>query len=107
MKILRKTSCIALLVGLMAFGSVGLSGAADNQALTGKVIETMNAGGYTYVQIDNSGKNSWVAVPETKVVAGQEITFAPGAVMNNFESKTLKRKFDSIIFSSGVIEKAK
>jgi len=107
MKILRKTFCIALLLGLMVTGSAGLSLAANSVALTGKVIETMNAGGYTYVQIDNSGEKTWVAVPETKVDAGQDISFGPGMVMHDFESKSLKRKFDSIVFSGGVLEKTK
>lgn len=107
MKILRKTSCIALLLGSMVTGSVGLSSAANNLALTGKVVETMNAGGYTYVQIDNSGEKTWVAVPESKVDVGQEISFGPGMVMHDFESKALSRKFDSIVFSGGVLTKDK
>jgi hypothetical protein len=72
-------------------------------ALTGKVIETMDSGGYTYVQIENSGQKTWVAVPKTKVKKGQYISFGPGAEMRNFESKTLKRTFDTIIFSNGVV----
>ena len=36
--------------------------------LSGKVVETMNAGGYTYVCLEKGGKKSWVAVPEMKVV---------------------------------------
>lgn len=107
MKVLRKMSWVALLLALIVTGGVVPSGAADGQALTGKVVDSMDAGGYTYVQIESGGIKSWVAVPKTKVVNGQEIAFAPGAVMNNFESKTLKRTFDSIVFSSGVTEKAK
>jgi hypothetical protein len=34
---------------------------------------------------------------------GQNMSFKPGIVMVNFESKTLKRKFDKIIFSEGPI----
>jgi hypothetical protein len=102
MKVLLKISFIVL-VALTLTGSAIQSYAADAQTLTGKVIESMDSGGYTYVQIENNGKKTWVAVPKTKVVKGQDITFAPGAEMGNFESKTLKRKFDSIIFSGGVI----
>jgi hypothetical protein len=75
--------------------------------LSGKVVETMNAGGYTYVSIEKNGKKTWVAVPETKISVGQEISFEPGMVMNNFESKTLKRTFESIVFSVGVVGKDK
>jgi major membrane immunogen (membrane-anchored lipoprotein) len=74
---------------------------ADN-SLSGKVVETMNSGGYTYVCLENSGKKTWVAVPETKVKVGQMVTCQPGGEMKNFTSKTLKRTFESIIFSGGI-----
>ncbi len=80
----------------------GDAGQAGN-ALSGKVVETMNSGGYTYVSIENSGKRTWVALPDTKVKVGQQITCLPGAEMKNFTSKTLKRTFDSIIFSGGIL----
>lgn len=72
-------------------------------ALTGKVVETMNSGGYTYVSLENSGKKTWVAMPETKVKVGQNVTCQPGMPMQNFTSKTLNRTFDSIIFSGGIM----
>jgi len=103
MKVLLKISFIVLMLALTVSGSNLPSFAADIQTLTGKVVETMDSGGYTYVQIENNGKKTWVAVPKTKVVVGQDITLSPGNEMRNFESKTLKRKFDSIIFSGGVI----
>ena len=72
-------------------------------ALSGKVMETVNGGGYTYVRLEKSGKKTWVAVPEMKVAVGQEISFQPGMTMDNFTSKTLNRTFQTIVFSSGVI----
>jgi len=75
--------------------------------LSGKVVEAMDSGGYTYVNIENDGKKTWVAVPRTKVTVGQNISFLPGAVMSNFQSKTLNRTFESIVFSGGVIESPK
>lgn len=69
--------------------------------LSGKVVETMNSGGYTYVCLEKKGKKTWVAVPETKVTVGQEVAFQPGVEMQNFPSKTLNRTFDRIIFSGG------
>ena len=72
-------------------------------SLSGKVVEMMNSGSYTYVNIEKDGKKTWVAVPRMKVVVGQEISFQPGMVMSNFTSKTLKRTFETIVFSSGAI----
>ncbi len=77
--------------------------AASEKAATvsGKVVETMDSGGYTYVCLEKDGKKTWLAVPQMKVVKGKNMSFQPGVVMENFESKTLKRKFDKIIFSGG------
>lgn len=72
-------------------------------ALSGKVVETMDGGGYTYVHIEKDGKKTWVAVPVMKVSVGQAVSFVPGVVMNDFTSKALGRTFDSIVFSSGAI----
>ena len=72
-------------------------------SLSGKVVETMNSGGYTYVSIENNGKKTWVAMPETKVKVGQSVTCQPGMPMDNFTSKTLKRTFDRVIFSGGLM----
>ncbi len=72
-------------------------------SLSGKVAETMNSGGYTYVYLDQNGKKTWVAIPQTAVKVGQEIKCQPGMEMRNFTSKTLNRTFESIIFSGGVL----
>lgn len=73
------------------------------QVLTGKVVETMNSGGYTYINLESNGKKTWVAVPPMKVEVGQEVKLSPGMEMGKFTSSTLKRTFDSIIFSSGPV----
>lgn len=101
MKIFLRITFIVLALALTVPGGILLSYADD--ALTGKVIETMDSAGYTYVQIDNNGEKTWIAVTETKVKKGQKLSFAPGMEMLNFESKSLKRTFDRIIFSGGVI----
>lgn len=77
---------------------------AGPAGLSGKVVDTMDSGGYTYVQLDNGGKKTWVAVPQTKVTKGSNMTFRPGMEMKNFESKTLKKTFDSIVFSDGIVK---
>lgn len=69
--------------------------------ITGKVVETMNAGGYTYVCLEKDGKKTWVAVQEMKVTVGSKMSFLPGEVMRNFASKSLDRTFDAIVFSAG------
>jgi hypothetical protein len=78
----------------------------DASLLSGKVVETMNSGGYTYVNLDNNGKSTWVAVPSANVTMGQDISFNPGMVMTDFTSKSLGRTFDAIVFSGGVVEQS-
>ena len=77
--------------------------AQANTSLSGRIVETMNSGGYTYVSLEKDGKKSWVAIPQTAVKVGQEITCQPGMEMTNFTSKTLNRTFSSIYFSGGIL----
>jgi hypothetical protein len=68
----------------------------------GKVVETMDSGGYTYVQIDENGQKIWVAAMQTPVKVGDTVEFPDSPPMVNFQSKTLKRTFDKIIFAPGL-----
>ncbi len=68
----------------------------------GKVIETMDSAGYTYVQVEENGQKLWVAVMQTKVKVGDTVEFPDSPPMVNFQSKTLKRTFDKIIFAPGL-----
>jgi hypothetical protein len=67
------------------------------------VVETMDSGRYSYVCLEKNDKKIWVAVYKMKIVVGQIMSFRPGVEMVNFESKTLNRKFDKIIFSAGPV----
>src|SRR5208337_909581 len=71
----------------------------EDAPISGKVIETMTSGGYTYALIEKDGKKMWIASPAMNLTVGQEVSFMPGVDMGAFESRTLKRKFEDIIFS--------
>lgn len=75
---------------------------ATQPVLEGKVIETMNAGGYTYVQLEKNGKKGWAAIPTSTVNVGDELELLPGAEMGPFVSKALNRTFEQLIFSGGL-----
>lgn len=68
----------------------------------GTVVETMNSGGYTYALVEENGQKLWVAVMETKVAKGDVVEFPDSPPMVNFQSKTLNRTFDKIIFAPGL-----
>jgi hypothetical protein len=71
---------------------------AASPGKTGKVVETMNAAGYTYVQVDTGKEKFWAAAPEVQVKVGDSIVVPEGMPMPNYESKTLNRKFDLVYF---------
>ena len=68
-----------------------------------KVTQTMNSGGYTYVEAaDDKGVKTWLALPEIKVAVGDNIEFPDTPPMVNFQSKTLKKTFEKISFIPGI-----
>ncbi|HDS15931.1 MAG TPA: DNA-binding protein [Proteobacteria bacterium] len=74
----------------------------SSAALSGKVLETMDSGGYTYVLLETASGERWVAVPQIQVEVGRTLSLAPGMVMADFKSETLNRTFSEIVFSSGL-----
>ncbi len=73
--------------------------AANSQfAHTGKVISTMDASIYTYLEVSENGKTLWLAAPTVKVKKGDTVGFDEGSPMANFYSKSLNRTFDVIYF---------
>ena len=77
--------------------------APEAMPLSGKAVETMNSGGYTYVLLNSGTEKLWVAIPQTNVTPGQQLNLIPGYEMKNFTSKGLNRKFDKVVFSAGVV----
>ncbi len=71
--------------------------------ISGTVVETMNAGGYTYVYVDNGSEKIWAAAPEFKVAVGDEVMVPEGMAMHNYHSQTLNRDFDVVYFVESVL----
>jgi len=70
---------------------------------TGKVIETMDAAGYTYVQVDTGSEKFWAAAPQFAVKAGDDVVVPEGMPMPDYHSKTLDRDFDMVYFVPSVL----
>ncbi|MCF6179177.1 MAG: GW dipeptide domain-containing protein [Geopsychrobacter sp.] len=77
--------------------------AAKAAGVTGKVLETMNAAGYTYVQVDDGQKKIWAAAPEFNVAVGDDVIVPDGMPMNNYHSKSLDRDFDVVYFVDSIL----
>ena len=68
-----------------------------------KVTQTMNSGGYTYVEAaDEKGVKTWLALPEIKVKVGDSIEYPETPPIANFQSKTLNKTFEKISFIPGI-----
>ncbi len=68
----------------------------------GICLETMNSGGYTYAQLQHGDHKIWIAGPESVLKVGDTIYYTGGSKMGKFQSKTLKRTFDSILFVTNI-----
>ena len=64
----------------------------------GKILSSLDAGMYTYIELTENGKTIWIAAPTIQVKKGDTIRFSEGAVMSNYYSKSLNRTFESVIF---------
>lgn len=86
------------------FGAATATPAAAAQAnlLEGKVVETMNAASYTYVQVETGGQKVWAAAPQFGVKVGDTVSIGDARPMPNYHSKTLNRTFDVVYFSGDV-----
>jgi hypothetical protein len=76
----------------------GHPGAGEALAHSGKVIETMDSGGYTYIHVDTGEEKLWAAGPETAVEVGDMVAFPTGMQMTDFKSESLDRTFETIYF---------
>jgi len=80
----------------------GMNQLSQMHQLGGVVLDTMDAGGYTYIQVEQNGKQFWAAAPETNVVIGEVVSLTNPMTQKNFTSPTLNRTFPIIYFVSEI-----
>ena len=76
---------------------------APQPAVTGEIVETMDVGSYTYLQVRSADKTIWAAASKFEAKVGERVTVPGGMVMKNFTSPTLGRTFDEIYFTEVVL----
>ncbi len=81
-----------------AAASAPPTAAAQPSANAGKALQVMQAGAYTYAEVDWRGQRVWIAGTQIDLKPGDEVHWGPAAVMRNFEAKSLGRTFDQILF---------
>jgi hypothetical protein len=69
-------------------------------SVSGKVLETIDASDYTYLRLKTANGETWAAVTKTGIKKGADVTVVNAMTMDGFESKTLKRKFDHLVFGT-------
>jgi len=99
-----------LLLAVALMGCTGMAFAADTPTpapaqpaiatLTGKVLEVKDVDSYTYLRLQTKDGELWAAVNKSVVKVGENVTVYDPAMMVNFESKTLKKTFDRIVFGT-------
>jgi hypothetical protein len=94
----------SILIFFAALGAVLMAGPVAAIAIerTGVVVTTMNAGSYTYLEVETKSGRYWAAAPQLELAVGDQVDVAPGSEMKDFFSPTLKRTFDSIMFTPSV-----
>jgi hypothetical protein len=76
---------------------------APQTALTsvaGTVEETIDASDYTYMRLKTADGEIWAAVTKASIKKGEKVAVVNAMSMDGFQSKTLNRKFDRIVFGS-------
>ncbi len=69
-------------------------------SVSGEVLEARDADPYTYLRLKTKKGELWAAVLKTPVKTGTQVTIENPALIKDFESKTLNRKFDQIVFGT-------
>lgn len=77
--------------------------AAPAAELKGTVQEKLDAANYTYLRLKTATGEVWAAVPATALAVGTEVVVSNPMPMEGFESKTLQRKFDVVMFGAGAV----
>lgn len=65
---------------------------------SGKIVQILQAGGYTYAEVDAGGQKIWIAGGPLQVKEGDSVQWGQFALMRNFASKSLNRTFEQILF---------
>jgi hypothetical protein len=73
---------------------------AAGATIKGKLVERLDAAPYSYLKIKTAQGEVWAAVPKTELAAGADVAVTGAMPMSDFESKTLKRKFEVVYFGT-------
>ena len=76
------------------------AGKTAGELVSGKVLESTNSAGFTYVKLQTKDGEQWAALPQGDIKVGSDLVIVKSMTTENFESKSLKRTFDKLIFGT-------
>jgi hypothetical protein len=89
---------------MMVFASLSWAGedAAPHPAISvkGEVLEVKVVENFTYLRLKTQNGETWAAVVNAQARKGEMVTIENVSVMENFESRSLKRTFKTILFGT-------
>jgi hypothetical protein len=90
---------IAMFCACLVWG-INTPATAPTAVVKGQVLEVKDVDSYTYLRLKTRDGEIWAAVNKTPVKKGAQVTIENAMVMNNFESKALKRTFPQIVLGT-------
>jgi len=70
------------------------------KSVQGEVLEVKDVESYTYLRLKTKDGETWAAIGKAPVKKGAEVTIANVVVMTDFESRSLKKTFPTILFGN-------
>jgi hypothetical protein len=99
-QIMKLFAAILLVIGISTGWAAENAAPAQLMTIKGKVLEVKDVESYSYLRLMTKDGEIWAAVNRAPVKKDAEVTIENAMVMTNFESKALKKTFDSIIFGT-------
>ncbi|RLJ67650.1 nucleotide-binding protein [Sulfurisoma sediminicola] len=97
-----KTLLAICIFSLAPFVSASAPAAAPpvSTGVSGEVLEAKDVESYTYLRLKTKDGETWAAVSRAPVKIGARVTLENVTVMKDFESRSLKQTFPTILFGS-------
>ncbi|MBI4985154.1 MAG: nucleotide-binding protein [Rhodocyclales bacterium] len=97
---MKKILAIVAMLGVGIAWAAAPAAPAQDGILKGKVLEVRNVDSYTYLRLKTKDGEIWAAVDKAPLKKGANVAIENAMVMNNFESKALKKTFPQIVFGN-------
>ena len=67
---------------------------------SGEVLEVQQVESYTYLRLKTRDGETWAAINRAPIAKGAAVTIENAMVVNNFESRVMKKTFQTIVFGN-------